>query len=341
MFEEAARECVTVLNRNINNIGIHVVYTSSMKKLKQIPRAIAQYKEFIQANPTNNQLIEILDGLKKEDMDSSTPVDEVVSIFDSLGMPGMDNEAQNQAPEPEADNNNSSDTPLPNFLGGSVKKNTTSNISNNSSDNHELPDNIQTLDPFAENDSLFDGFDTEELPEELGGTGRPPVSSSKSLDNLVDGFNQQFPDNLSEVNVAPPPNKSNNSTSSSNISLELQQKIDDAKDLATFKKWDRIIEILSPEFASERNKEVGMLLVDAWLGNNKPEMALEIIQTLDFDPEMMSEDVKDVMYRTAVALEMNKNYSSALKLYDTICNADINYRDAFDKSDRLYVKMKG
>ena len=83
-----------------------------------------------------------------------------------------------------------------------------------------------------------------------------------------------------------------------------------------------------------------MLLVDAWLGNNKPEMALEIIQTLDFDPEMMSEDVKDVMYRTAVALEMNKNYSSALKLYDTICNADINYRDAFDKSDRLYVKMK-
>ena len=342
LYEEAARECVTVLNRNINNIGIHVVYTSSMKKLKQIPRAIAQYKEFIQSYPTNNQLIEILDGLKKEDMDNSTPADEVVSIFDSLGMPGMDNEEQPQAPISETDNINSSSTPIPDFLGGSSKKNTVSNQANNASDNHELPDNIQTLDPFAENDSLFDGFDTEELPEELGGTGRPPVSSSKSLDNLVDGFNQQFPDNLSDVKVAPPPNKSNNSESSGNhISLELQQKIDDAKDLATFKKWDRIIEILSPEFASDRNKEVGMLLVDAWLGNNKPEMALEIIQTLDFDPEMMSEEVKDVMYRTAVALEMNKNYSSALKLYDTICNADINYRDAFDKSDRLYVKMKG
>ena len=84
-----------------------------------------------------------------------------------------------------------------------------------------------------------------------------------------------------------------------------------------------------------------MLLVNAWLGNNKPDMALEIIQTLDIDPEMMSDEVKDVMYRTALALENNKNYSQALKLYDAICNADINFRDAFDRSDKLYVKMKG
>ena len=47
------------------------------------------------------------------------------------------------------------------------------------------------------------------------------------------------------------------------------------------------------------------------------------------------------MYNTALALENNKNYSQALKLYDVICNADINFRDAFDRSDRLYVKMKG
>ena len=80
--------------------------------------------------------------------------------------------------------------------------------------------------------------------------------------------------------------------------------------------------------------------MDAYF-TDKPEMALEIIQTLDIDPEMMSEEVKDVIYNTALALENNKNYSQALKLYDLICNADINFRDAFDRSDRLYVKMKG
>ena len=41
-----------------------------MKKIKQVARAIAQYKEFIRANPNNNQLVEILDGLKKEDIDT-------------------------------------------------------------------------------------------------------------------------------------------------------------------------------------------------------------------------------------------------------------------------------
>ncbi|MBQ2592535.1 MAG: hypothetical protein II567_04545 [Candidatus Riflebacteria bacterium] len=123
--------------------------------------------------------------------------------------------------------------------------------------------------------------------------------------------------------------------------LELAEKIDKAKDLSYTRQWDRVIELLSPEFASVRNKDAGMLLVNAWLGNNKPEMALEIIQTLDIDPEMMSDELKDMMYRTALALENNKNYSQALKLYDIICNADINFRDAFDRSDRLYVKMKG
>ena len=98
--------------------------------------------------------------------------------------------------------------------------------------------------------------------------------------------------------------------------------------------------MLSPEFASERNKDSGKILVEAWLAKRKPEMALGVIQALDIDPEMMTVDIKDMMYKTAEALEVSKNYKDALKLYDTICNADINFKDAFDRSDRLYTKMK-
>ena len=343
MYEEAARECVSVLKRSINNVGIHVVYTSSMKKLKQVGRAIAQYKEFISENPGNNQLVEILNGLKKEEGDTSTPIEEVPSIFDALGMPGMDNAeepATSLAPDPDS-------TPVPDFLTSSdrtespvaAKPDNVVSTNIQGVGTVELPSNIQTLDPFAENDPLFDGFDTEELPEELGGTSRPPVETSKSLDSLIDDFNSNAESKYGEE-LASVRNVSPNSPVTTDT-LGLAKKIDDAKDLAVFKKWDRIIELLTPEFASVRNKDAGMLLVDAWLGNNKPENALEIIQALDIDPEMMSEEVKDVMYRTAVALETNKNYSQALKLYDVICNVDINFRDAFDRSDRLYVKMKG
>ena len=343
MYEEAARECVNVLKRSINNVGIHVVYTSSMKKLKQVPRAIAQYKEFINENPGNNQLIEILNGLKKEEGDTSTPVEEVTSIFDSLGMPGLEEEEEEQEPNSAF----GSETPVPDFISSSNKENLEETPSNTGSTKIDglgsvsLPDNIQTMNPFAENedDQLFDGFDTEELPEELGGTARAPVETSKSLDNLIDDFNGSAGNNYNET-LAPIREMTPNASPKTGT-LELAEKIDKAKDLSVTRQWDRVIELLSPEFASVRNKDAGMLLVNAWLGNNKPEMALEIIQTLDIDPEMMSDEVKDVMYRTAVALENNKNYSQALKLYDVICNADINFRDAFDRSDRLYVKMKG
>ena len=341
LYEEAARECVNVLKRSINNVGIHVVYTSSMKKLKQVPKAIAQYKEFIQSNPGNSQLIEILNGLKKEEGDTSSPVEEVTSIFDSLGMPGMDDE-----PEAEPDLPSIDETPVPDFLAGSVTKKEEPQLNTVSTNidgvgNVELPDSIQTMNPFAdgEDDPLFDGFDTEELPEELGGTARPPVETAKSLDSLINNFNnttgKEYNEDLAPIrNIAP-------KAALSTGTLELAEKMDKAKDLSYTRQWDRVIELLSPEFASVRNKDAGMLLVNAWLGNNKPEMALEIIQTLDIDPEMMSDEVKDMIYRTAIALENNKNYSQALKLYDVICNADINFRDAFDRSDRLYVKMKG
>ena len=343
LYEEAARECVNVLKRSINNVGIHVVYTSSMKKLKQVPKAIAQYKEFVNNNPGNTQLIEILNGLKKEVGDTSTAVDDVPSILDSLGMPGMEDEAEKEeafAPIPPVAQ--APETPVPDFMADAAPKVPENTVSTRIEGvgNVDLPENIPTLDPFAdENDTLFDGFDTEELPEELGGTTKKAVAPSKSLDNLIEDFNNtsesKYGDELAAVRNVSPNSEPVTDT------LGLAAKIDEAKDLAVFKKWDRIIEILSPEFASVRNKEAGMLLIDAWLGNNKPEMALEIIQTLDFDPEMMSEEAKDCMYKTAVALEANKNYSQALKLYDVICNADINYKDAFDRSDRLYVKMKG
>ena len=346
LYEEAARECINVLKRNISNVGIHVVYTSSMKKLKQVPKAIAQYKEFINNNPGNTQLVEILNGLKKEEGDTSTAVDDVtsksVSIFDSLGMPGMDDESEAEPALPSLDQ-----TPVPDFLGAPApqKEEPQANTVTTKIDgvgNIELPENIQTMDPFADNnedDGLFDGFDTEELPEELGGTARPSATAPKSLDSLIDNFNntsgKEYNEDLAPIrNMAP-------DAAPKTGTLELAEKIDKAKDLSYTRQWDRVIKLLSPEFASVRNKDAGMLLVKAWLGNNKPEMALEIIQTLDIDPEMMSEEVKDVIYNTALALENNKNYSQALKLYDLICNADINFRDAFDRSDRLYVKMKG
>ncbi len=347
MYEEAARECVNVLNRSINNVGIHVVYTSSMKKLKQVPKAIAQYKEFISNNPGNNQLVEILNGLKKEVGDTTTVVEEVPSIFDSLGMPGMEDEEEEEQVQ---DIPSEPQTPVPDFLAKSEEPidNTPAVAPSNTIPTKiegvgtvDLPDNIQTMNPFADEgeDPLFDGFDTDELPEELGGTSRPPVETAKSLDSLIDNFNNTTGKEYNE-DLAPIRNLAPNAAPKTGT-LELAEKIEKAKDLAVTRQWDRVIELLSPEFASVRNKDAGMLLVDAWLGNNKPEMALEIIQTLDIDPEMMSDDVKDVFYRTAVALEVNKNYSQALKLYDIICNADINFRDAFDRSDRLYVKMKG
>jgi hypothetical protein len=69
-------------------------------------------------------------------------------------------------------------------------------------------------------------------------------------------------------------------------------------------------------------------------------MAMEIIETLDIDPEIISEDIKDILYRTGVALENKKKTDEALKMYDMICNVDINYKDAFDRSDRIYTSKK-
>jgi NADH/NAD ratio-sensing transcriptional regulator Rex len=83
-----------------------------------------------------------------------------------------------------------------------------------------------------------------------------------------------------------------------------------------------------------------MLLANALIEKKEPMMAMEIVDTLDIDPELMGEDIKDILYRTGVALESAKNFDEALKMYDMICNADINYKDAFDRSDKIYAKKK-
>lgn len=361
MYNEAARECVNVLERNINNIGIHVVYTSSMKKQRKLNEAIEQYKSFVVANPGNSQLIEILNGLKKEAVDTSTLVDDVPKMSDDLPMPDLpepgmadtvtdDDVANFVEPPPEGfEQEQQNEVPLPKFMQDQVVQE-----DNNLPEDGglpTLPDNIETMDPFADNDELFDGFDTE-LPEELGGTARAPVETSKSLDNIIDEFNNKNIENdipvemtldpFGDIEEVPQSTRTSVPDTAENTGvLELGAKVEEAKELIFAKKWDDAIALLTPEFASQRNRDAGMLLVDAWLGKKKPQMANEIIQTLDFDPEIMPENIKDALYRTAVALEMDKKYSDALHLYDVICNSDINYRDAFDRSDKLYARMKG
>ena len=96
-------------------------------------------------------------------------------------MTGM-NEEEDQVPTEQ------SSTPIPDFM---ARDNNQQNINDeiNNSKTSDLPEGIQTLNPFGDDDSLFDGFDTDELPEELGGTSRDPVETSKSLDSLIDNFN--------------------------------------------------------------------------------------------------------------------------------------------------------
>jgi hypothetical protein len=97
---------------------------------------------------------------------------------------------------------------------------------------------------------------------------------------------------------------------------------------------------LSNDYASNRNKDIGDLLIQAWLGKKNPIMAYELVETLDLDPEILSDSMKDLLYKVATALENDKKYKEALKMYDFICNVDINYKDAFDRSDKLYAKLK-
>ncbi len=350
-FSDAARECIKVLNENINNMGIHVVYTSSMKKLRMLDDAIAQYKDLLQRNPGNEQLNEIIAELKKEAAEYTGDSDEFLpEIPDELPMPDLpdddsvtglsaadiDIESFVEPPPEGFEMDDSTDIPIPDFLKGTlqpepINQPTTTAAKTEASTSLE-PLELPTLDPFADNDSFLDEI-ADELPEELGG-----VSTSESVDKFAAKNIVREKDLLADEPQAPAkpapavPASAQVPTSRQNLTL--------AREKAQREKWDEVIEILSPDFASSRDKDTGVLLASAMLQKKSPVMAMEILETLDFDPEIMTENIKSILYRTGVALEAAKKHSEALKMYDMICNVDINYKDAFDRSDKLYSKKQ-
>ncbi|MGM0599886.1 MAG: tetratricopeptide repeat protein [Candidatus Rifleibacteriota bacterium] len=365
-YADAARECLKVLDENLNNMGIHVVYSSSMKKLNMLEEAIEQYENFLERSPDDPQLIEILNGLKKdaermadepESPESELP--EIETLDQDLPMPDLPSETEENKevnsddvdiegfvePPPEGfeeENKKESEIPVPDFLKEEYSENeeepasekqtensrkNEENISGMAMDPTELPE----LDPFADPDSLLDEFATE-LPEELGGAASPEKQQPEGLDSLDDFESDQ----QSEL---PEPQTASHNHDNQNDS-EFFNQLSKARELSGQKKWNDVIEILSPVYASERHKDVGLLLINAYIETRQPLLAKEIIDTLDIDIELMSEDTKDILYRTGIALEKAKLTDEALLIFDMICNVDINYRDAFDRSDKLYNLKK-
>jgi len=336
-YSDAARECLRVLEENLNNMGIHVVYSSSMKKLDMLPEAIRQYETFMQRAPGNAQLAEILSGLKKDaatmsplpatentlaDLDDDLMIDELQAP--DLPMPGMNPEEINIEgfiePPPEGFELDEANVPLPDFLKPTTgkekgKKTQSTQVADLALDPGELPE----LDPFNESDSLLDEFATD-LPEELGGPANDKIAALGAS-----GFEESFP----AKEAMPQKAESGNFADLSK-----------ARDLFNRKKWKEVVDVLSPIYASERSTETGLMLANALLETKEPVMAMEIVDTLDIDPELMNEPIKDVIYRTGIALEGLKKFDEALRMYDMICNVDINFRDAFDRSDKIYSRKK-
>lgn len=348
-FSDAARECIKVLNENINNMGIHVVYTSSMKKLRMLDDAIAQYKDFLQRNPGNDQLSEIIAELKKDaaeytgdnddflpEIPDELPMPDLPDADSTTGLSATDIDIENFVePPPEGfEMDDSTNIPIPDFL--------KDNLQSKPADQPKLAE-LPTLDPFSDNDSFLDDL-VDELPEELGG-----ISTSESVDKFTAKNMVKEKDLLADKPPSPPkPAAVTPPTASAPVSTRAtgsatstsQQNLALAREKAQREKWDEVIEILSPDFASNRDKDTGVLLASAMLQKNSPIMAMEILETLDFDPEIMTENIKSILYRTGVALETTKKFSEALKMYDMICNVDINYKDAFDRSDKLYSRKQ-
>lgn len=344
-YADASRECLRVLDENLNNMGIHVVYSSSMKKLNMLDEAVKQYESFLQRSPGNAQLTEILTGLKKDvsvshstnneasdesfhELPDELPMDELPAP--DLAMPQfspeeIDIEGFVEPPPEGFAIDEEASIPLPDFL----KNEPPPAIDSDSlADMAIEPGELPELDPFAESDSLLDEFATE-LPEELGGPGNSVSGAPVDLSSYA-----ADPTDLAAEPA--PPAKARKETSEGSFA-----QISKARELSGRKKWQEVIELLNPIYASERNQEVGLLLANALLETKEAIMAMEIIETLDIDPELMSDQIKDVLYRTGLALESTKKYDEALRMYDLICGVDINYRDAFDRSDKIYSQKKG
>ncbi|NLM17009.1 MAG: hypothetical protein GX221_04760 [Candidatus Riflebacteria bacterium] len=410
-YEEAAKECEKVLKANINNVGIHVVYTTSMKKAGKLPQAVERYKAFLQEYPANLQLTEILNGLL-QDMASSTilgtsrtlpKVEEDLSLA-PLSTPGLDEpddfgiglddlaapsipsisaipdllppDISNEAFSPETTDLLSPEMPavFPGNLSSEEEPFDGTHLNDNSSPidfdfSPELGD-LSELDPlsaFGDMDpaSLYDSDDSHldlslpddllyssgsaSKPKQLSKTTLPPISPnlppiqppgnpSYSKPAAVQTPSLNFP-KVSSPPAADPmsPIKSEPSAASG---FKAARQIENARGLMAQGKFAEAAEILSAEYASQRSFEVGEPLIEALLAQKQPDLALEIFDTLDIDLEMLSAPMKNMIYTLARALEEKNFNKEALRLYDTLCHVDIDFKDAFDRSDKLYNKLK-
>ncbi|MBI3039059.1 hypothetical protein HYY75_08430 [bacterium] len=109
LYPEAIQECMAILATDVSNMGIHVVYTSCMKKLNMVEEAILQYEEFLKKHPKNPQLLEIVTGLRKEVevtnvQEPALPGENQFSPFsDEMLQGGMDLISDSNSPPPIID----------------------------------------------------------------------------------------------------------------------------------------------------------------------------------------------------------------------------------------------
>ncbi|MBF0407745.1 MAG: tetratricopeptide repeat protein [Candidatus Riflebacteria bacterium] len=304
-YQEASRECITVLNSNINNMGIHVVYTTCMKKMNMLDEAILRYEEFMKKFPGNPQITEILTGLRKdlEAMGGSVRDSSAAEI--SAFSEDMVDESIMELPDMPAKKTSSTKADVDSFI-----------------------------EPMPED--LFKKEKAVPIPDFLKKPGdQQQQKASEPAFSLKKTNKPSFQITPTSQTPAPKP-KDQGTEQNSTQTNELSE----ARIKAAAKKWDDVVKLLSPMFATSRKRETGVLLGEAYLNLKSPEMTKEIIDTLELDPELISEEIKDLLYRTAMSLEEKKLFKDALKLYDLICSADINYLDAFDRSDKLYSQVK-
>ncbi|MBF0543191.1 MAG: hypothetical protein HQM08_02100 [Candidatus Riflebacteria bacterium] len=358
-FNEASRECLSVLNSSINNMGIHVVYTTCMKKLGMLDEAILQYEEFSRRFPDNPQISEILTGLRKDletsggsgaksgSNDGFSTFSEEMMAESLMNLPssssksaanGQFDAASFVEPLPDELLKKNKPVPVPEFL----KKGDQTSKEAPAVTKPDFLKGKTALPKVEFDDSLLPPLKPGAKAPTSGSIGsEKPDLPPRTAFSVSKAPGPKTPGPRIEKD-SPESDKKDSSTDSKNfpsstIGESIQQsELAEARIKAAAKKWDDVVNILSPVFATTRKKEIGIFLADAYLNLKKPEMAREILETLELDPELIDEPLKDLLYRTATGLEEIKSYQGALKMYDLICNADINYLDAFDRSDRLY-----
>jgi tetratricopeptide (TPR) repeat protein len=487
-FPEASRECLKILQTDVNNMGIHVVYTSSMKKLNMLEEAVLQYEEFLKRHPGNGQITEILTGLRKE-LEQSAPVgkggrqnedlspfsDDLIVDVHSPMTPKASNPGKTAKPtrsvkpalpendgadfvEPPPDgfDPEASDVPIPDFM---KQEAADLQAGHPAEDIPEVPPDFETpvppptgkgawnevlesdpdaidaddpvplppklpkavmkpqalgkkrnaLEEFIDDGSPLGGdfmagdddltkeilADSEAIPDEvleekdvedvfLGSKDLPDTLSPKRSGHEPDPFagaGETLDDDLASLLTSSPkksgkpttgtaapstPRKGNppsarsageglgvpplmihkkgakapgsaNHSGVPDPTMVGEDPLSQARRQAANAKWNEVITLLAPAFAGNRDRSIGLMLANAYLRQKKPELARDIISTLDFDPELMTEEIKDIIYRVGVALEEGQKVPEALSMYDIICGVDINYLDVFDRSERLYA----